>query len=866
MTLKDGLMHYRKRSTKTAEKPTKKGKKVIDDNLLLFHPGMDKDSLKRAIVNCLRYEESKDYDTAIDEDYLLSLTWSVKHRLVDRWIETQKHYHEKDVKQVYYISLEYLTGQAMKKNLINLGIYEACKEALNELGINMEEITELEKDAALGNGGLGRLAACYLDSMATVGLPAHGYGLRYEYGIFKQNIQKGYQVEQPDYWLKRGSIWEIRRPEHVYTVRFKGKVKEHLQENGDTKFEWVDTEDVVAEAYDTPYVGFNTHTVNTLRLWSADSKQEFNLEYFNTGNYLQAVEERAISKSITRVLYPNDATEKGMRLRLFQEYFLVSASLQDIIAHFKYQNEDFSKFPEKVAMQLNDTHPSLAIPELMRILVDEEGFEWKRAWEITQKSFAYTNHTVLPEALERWSVRMLEEVLPRHLQIIYEINSHFLREAANHHQNDKKLLKRLSIIEEGEKSKKANMAHLSIIGCHKVNGVSELHTKILKEQIFKDFTDIYPDKFINVTNGVTPRRWMKQCNLKLSQLISEVIKEDWLRDLYKLKGLEKQLKDKNFLKRWRSIKLDNKKALASYIKKVKGIDVNPEALFDVQIKRIHQYKRQLMNILQVIARYNEIKDNPKNKWVPRVVIFGGKAAPSYKTAKLIIKLINTVADVINNDEDINGLLKVVFIPDYKVSIAEKIIPATDLSEQISTAGYEASGTGNMKFALNGALTIGTMDGANIEMSEEIGEENFFIFGMKAHEVSELKTKGYDPKEYIAKSPRLKKVLDFLEDGYFNLEEPALFKNLVKHLKHDDPFCLMADFDAYFECQAQVDELYKKEEEWTKKSILNCARMGKFSSDRAVRQYADEIWNVKPFEIPPIKYDDVKKSKHPVVFD
>ncbi len=860
-------MHYRnsKKKVKTKD-PKETKKKLFDNDLLLFHPGMDKSSLKRAFINCLRYEESKDFESAVDEDYLLSLAWSIKHRLVDRWIETQKHYHEKDVKQVYYLSLEYLTGQANEEEYDQFKIYTECQSALKELGINLEEITELEKDAALGNGGLGRLAACYLDSMATVGLPAHGYGLRYEYGIFKQVIEEGYQIEQPDFWLKQGSLWEIRRPEHTYTVQYKGRVVKDKDENGKVTCLWVDTEDVLAEAYDTPYIGYDTNTVNTLRLWSADAKQEFNLDYFNHGNYLQAVEERAISKSITRVLYPNDSTEKGLQLRLYQEYFLVSATLQDIVSHFKFKNDNFDIFPEKVAMQLNDTHPSLAIPELMRILIDLEGLDWERAWTITKNSFAYTNHTVLPEALERWPIKVLERILPRHLQIIYEINSHFLREVANHHQNDKKLLKRISIIEGEDKSEKVNMAHLSIVGSHRVNGVSALHTEILKNRIFKDFQDIFPEKLINITNGITPRRWLKQCNFELGELITSAIGKDWACDLYELKKLIPFTKKKDFIKKWHDVKLGKKKALADYILEIKGIKVDPHSLFDVQVKRIHQYKRQLMNILHVVARYTYIKAHPTDKHVPRTIIFGGKAAPSYSTAKLIIKLINTIADVINSDEEIKDLLKVVFIPDYRVSLAEKIIPATELSEQISTAGYEASGTGNMKFALNGALTIGTLDGANIEMLEEIGAENMFIFGLKSKEVLALKKKGYDPKTYYQKSPLLKEVLDLIEDGYFNLEDPGLFKPLIKLLKTDDPFCLMADFDAYIECQKKVDEAYKDQDKWTVQSILNTANMGKFSSDRAIMEYAEKIWGVKPFKVPGIKYDKTSESQHPVIFD
>ena len=854
------------KNSKPNKKKELKVKDVIvkDKDLMLFHPGMDKESLKRSIINCLRYEESKDFDSAVAEDYLLSLAWSIKHRLVDRWIETQKHYHKADVKQVFYLSLEYLTGQAMKKNMVNLCIYDACTKALKDLGFSLDDITELEQDAALGNGGLGRLAACYLDSMATIGLPAHGYGLRYEYGIFKQIIDKGWQVEQPDNWLKQGSIWEIKRPEHVYKVQFGGKVVEKVHDDGRVSLDWIETKDVLAEAYDTPYIGYNNNTVNTLRLWSAEPTESFNLEFFNRGDYLEAVEQAAISKSITRVLYPSDANEKGLELRLHQEYFLVSASLQDIIHHFKHNNKDFKNFPEKVAVQLNDTHPSMAIPELMRIFIDHEGMTWENAWTVVQNTFAYTNHTVLPEALERWPVEVLERILPRHLQIIYDINSHFLRAAANYHQNDKELLRRISIIEEHGTVKRVNMAHLSIVASHRVNGVSELHTNILKKDLFKDFDDLFPGKIINKTNGITPRRWLKQCNYPLSKLIDKTIGKNWLCDLYELKNLLLYIEDKAFLDQWRDIKHKNKEKPTQYIKDKMGLTIYPDMMFDVQIKRIHQYKRQLMNALHIVALYIDIKKHPKKKHTPRAIIFGGKSAPSYTTAKLIIKLINSISEVVNHDPDLDKVLKVVFIPDYKVSIAEKIIPATDLSEQISTAGLEASGTGNMKFALNGALTIGTLDGANIEMKEEIGEENMFIFGMTSDQVEELKKNGYDPKAFYKENKMLQEVIELISNGHFNLEEPDLFKPLMENLLTTDPFCLLADFKAYIECQQKVSKAYLDKETWTKKSILNSANMGKFSSDRAIREYADEIWGVKPFKIPNIKYDSGTK-KHSGLF-
>lgn len=836
--------------------------KFKENEMLLFHPGMDKDSLKRAVVNCLRYEESKDEETAIAEDYLQSLAWSIKHRLVDRWIETQKHYHESDAKQVYYISLEYLTGQAMKKNMVNLGIYEACNTALEELGLNLNDICELERDAALGNGGLGRLAACYLDSMATLGLPAHGYGLRYEYGIFKQIIEKNEQVEQPDNWLKEGSIWEIKRPEHVHKVHFKGTVKEKKREDGTIYYDWKDTDVVLAEAYDTPYIGYNTNTVNTLRLWSAEATQAFDLNYFSHGNYLQAVEEQAVSKSITRVLYPNDSIEEGMRLRLYQEYFLVSATLQDILSHFKFRHDNFDELPDKVAIQLNDTHPALGIPELMRLLIDDEGLEWEHAWTIVQKTFSYTNHTVLPEALERWPIELIEEVLPRHLQIIYQINSRFLREAANHYKDDKQLLARVSIIEESGDTKKVNMANLSIIASHKVNGVSALHTQILKDKLFKDFDQIFPGRIINMTNGITPRRWLKQANLELSNLIKSKIGENFLCDLYELKKLEPMAKDATFLEEWRQIKLSCKKKLAKYIEETMGIKVNPEMMFDIQVKRIHQYKRQLMNILHAVHLYNKIKQDPKGDHTPRCIIFGGKAAPSYATAKCIIKLINMVSNVINNDPELDPFLKVIFIPDYKVSLAEKIIPAADLSEQISTAGFEASGTGNMKFSLNGALTIGTLDGANIEMLEEIGAKNFFIFGKNAEEIHQLHEEKYNPKTYIDKDPNLKAAIDLIKGGHFNLEEPGLFQELMECIETQDPFCISVDFADYVRCQEEVSKLFKNTKLWTQKSILNCINMGKFSSDRAVGEYAKEIWHVEPFEVPDVTYAIPKEGENP----
>jgi starch phosphorylase len=811
---------------------------------------------QQSIKNHLLYTMAKDQYSATNLDLYKSISLSVKDQLVKRWIRTQQTYYEVDAKRVYYLSLEFLMGRALGNNLINLQMYEQCAEELREAGYDLEQLQELEWDAGLGNGGLGRLAACFLDSMATMQLPAYGYGIRYEYGIFFQHIRDGYQVETPDNWLRYGNVWEIDRPEYLYTVKYNGNVVQSTDANGKLKSEWTDTQDVMAMAYDIPIPGYANNTVNNLRLWAAKSTREFDFEYFNHGDYIKAVQDKQKTETISKVLYPNDNVVQGKELRLKQEYFFVSATLQDVIRRYLKAHNDFSQFPDKVAIQLNDTHPAIAIPELMRILVDLKGLSWDDAWKITIATFGYTNHTILPEALEKWPVSMIETLLPRHMQIIYEINQRFLNEISKKYPGDDNRLRRMSLIEEGQE-RMVRMAHLAVVGSHSVNGVAELHTNLIKAILFKDFTEIYPDRFNNKTNGITQRRWLRLCNQKLSSLISGKIGEGWVTDLYQLKKLTQYADDLAFRNEWRAVKAHNKENLAAYIASLTGVKVNLDSIFDIHVKRIHEYKRQLLNCLHAIHLYNQIKENPQGSFVPITKIFAGKAAPGYFLAKLIIKLINSVADVVNRDPDVNNLLKVVFLPNYCVSMAEKIMPGADLSEQISTAGMEASGTGNMKFALNGALTIGTLDGANIEIKEEVGDQNIFIFGLKADEVLNLKKNGYNPREYYENNPNLKKVIDMIANGFFSPWNPQLFKPIIESLMNTDNFMLFADFDTYIRCQSVVAQNFLDAEDWTRKSILNVASTGKFSSDRAIAEYAKDIWNVKsvPIELdpePPLK--------------
>ncbi|MBN1501618.1 MAG: glycogen/starch/alpha-glucan phosphorylase [Spirochaetes bacterium] len=807
----------------------------------------DTDSIQKSFVTHMVYSLAKDEYSATDRDIYESIALTTRDRLIERWIKTQQTYYDKDVKRVYYLSMEFLVGRALGNSLINLDIYPETEKAMRQIGYELEDLREIEWDAGLGNGGLGRLAACFLDSMATIGYPAYGYGIRYEYGIFFQRIHDGYQVELPDNWLRYGNPWEISRPEYLFPVHFYGRINT-VTDGKKTRSVWNDTEEVMAMAFDTPVPGYNNNTVNTMRLWGAKSSREFQFHHFNEGDYQKAIQDKAQSETISKVLYPNDNVSQGKELRLKQEYFLVSASLQDIMRRYKKDHQDMSKFHEKVAIQLNDTHPALAIPELMRILVDEEGLDWEKAWDTTTKTFGYTNHTVLPEALEKWSVGLLSKVLPRHLEIIYEINHRFLEVVKKKYPGDPKHMGIMSIIEEGE-HKNVRMANLSIIGSHSVNGVAALHTDILKKSVFKEFFEMWPEKFNNKTNGITQRRWLKLCNPGLAELITENIGRGWITDLFKLRDLEKFIDNTDFRKEFNRVKKQNKTSFAHYIKTANGIDVNPDSIFDCQTKRIHEYKRQLLNILHIITLYNRIKDNPAAEIVPRTFIFSGKSAPGYYMAKLIIKLSNAVAEAVNRDKDVNNRLKIVFISNYSVSIAEKLIPAADLSEQISTAGMEASGTGNMKYALNGALTIGTLDGANVEMLEEVGDDNIFIFGLNAEEVGKLKYSGYNPREFYHRNGELRRVIDLIESGFFCPEQPQLFQPITKSLlDYGDTYMLLADYENYIKCQEKVSETFKDTEKWTTMAIYNVARMGKFSSDRTIKQYADEIWGVKPVEI------------------
>ncbi|MEP6605056.1 MAG: glycogen/starch/alpha-glucan phosphorylase [Nitrosospira sp.] len=807
--------------------------------------GFDAESIKQSLSNCLIYSVGKDSITATDRDRFFAAAYVVRDRLIDRWMETMRSYYTNDVKRVYYFSLEFLMGRTLMNSVHNLGFDPQFREAFNELGLNLDDVREIEPDAALGNGGLGRLAACFLDSMATLDLPGFGYGIRYEYGMFAQRIEDGKQIEHPDNWLRYGNPWEFPRPEVLHQVKFHGHVVQYADEQGMERYHWIDTDDVMAMAFDTPIPGYGTHTVNNMRLWAAKATRDFELRYFNEGNYVKAVEDKNESENLSKVLYPDDTTAMGRELRLKQQYFFVCASLQDILYRYSKHQTNFDLLPDKVAIQLNDTHPAIAIPELMRVLVDLHHYEWGKAWDITTRTFAYTNHTLMPEALETWAVALFESILPRHLQIIYEINRRFLKDVMHQYPGDTGMLRRMSLIDEaGEK--RIRMAHLAIVGSHKVNGVAEIHTQLMKQTIFADFDRFYPGKIINMTNGITPRRWLNQANPHLAELISSRIGSGWIKDLKQLERLAPFADDASFCKEFAGVKRGNKERFAAMLKQNLDIDANVDSLFDVQIKRIHEYKRQLLNVLHVVTLYNRIRQDPNVDFVPRTVIFGGKAAPGYVKAKLIIKLINDIADIVNNDPHVAGRLKVVFVPNYDVSTAEKIIPAADLSEQISTAGTEASGTGNMKLALNGALTIGTPDGANIEIGSEVGAENIFIFGLTAAEVAKLKADGYQPWDFYHASLELRAVLDMIGSGFFSPEEPDRFKPIVSALlQHGDEYLLLADYASYIACQKAVELAYLDQEQWVRKAILNVAHMGKFSSDRTIMQYATQIWDAKP---------------------
>ena len=804
------------------------------------------EKLKSTVKGYIEHHLGKDCERAGIFDNYIGIAYAVRDRLIERWLATQRSYYKRSVKRVYYLSLEFLVGRTLGNSMVNLGIDNDCTKALEDMGYKMEDIREAEWDAGLGNGGLGRLAACFLDSLATLGIPSYGYGIRYEYGLFYQRIKDGYQVETPDNWLRYGNPWEIDRHGHLFPVYYYGRVNQYIDSKGILKNEWVDTEEIMAMACDTPVPGYKNDNVINMRLWTAKSSRDFDLTFFNSGNYIQAVETKAKSESISKVLYPADHIKEGRLLRLKQQYFFVSATFQDILRRYKKEEPSFDNFTKKVAVQLNDTHPAIAIPEFMRILLDIEGLPWEKAWEITVGTFAYTNHTIMPEALEKWPVPMFESLLPRHLQIIYEINRRFLEEVNWRFPGDSEKRKKMSLIEDGNE-KMIRMANLAIVGSHSTNGVSMLHTEIIKSQTFRDFYEIFPERFNNKTNGITPRRWLKKANPLLSDIITEKIGDGWITNLDELKKITALAEDKKFREKWMEVKRENKKMLAAYILKRHNIKVDAESMFDVQIKRLHEYKRQLLNVLHVITLYNRIKN--KKDVVSRTVIFAGKAAPAYWMAKLIIKLIHSVAEVVNHSKIVDDRLKVVFLNNYNVSLAERIIPAADLSEQISTAGTEASGTGNMKLSLNGALTIGTLDGANIEIMEEVGKDNIFIFGLTTEEVSKIKSSGYNPYGYYEKNQELKEALNMIEKGYFSPENINLFKPIIDSLLHNgDTYMLLCDYESYIKCQERVSKLYEDRHEWAKKSILNVANMGKFSSDRTIMEYAKEIWGINPVSI------------------
>ncbi len=792
----------------------------------------------------LKYSVVKDKFTKADHDEYYSLSLAVRDRIIDRWFSTQKRYYTENCKRVYYLSLEFLLGRMLENNVINLGIEDEVRVACKQLGVDYDDLREVGEDHGLGNGGLGRLAACFLDSLASLSYPAVGYGIRYEYGIFRQEIKDGFQVEEPDNWLARGNPWEIACPNLSVVIRFGGRLIKPEGEKSD-ELKWVDTTEILAVPYDTPVVGFENNCVNTLRLWSARATQDFDLREFNDGDYFAAVQDKNAAEKITKVLYPNDNNYEGKALRFKQQYFFVSASIQDIIKRYKRSHENFDLFTEKVAIQLNDTHPALSVLELMRILMDEEGLDWPTAWNMTVKTCAYTNHTLLPEALEKWSVQLFEEFLPRHLLILYEINRLFLRDVSLKYSGDQEKIIAMSLVQE-QPAREVRMAYLSIVGSHSINGVAELHSKLLKKDLLSDFAELFPERFNNKTNGVTPRRWLLQCNPRLAELISEKIGRDWITDLSQLTEVESHIKNKAFRKRFDEIKTENKRILANLIEEQTGIVVDSKSIFDVHIKRIHEYKRQLMNILHTIMLYRRLKSGALSDFHPMTVIFGGKAAPGYFMAKLVIKLINSVAEFINVDPDTKDKLKVVFVPNYRISVAEKMFPATDLSEQISTAGFEASGTGNMKFALNGALTIGTMDGANVEMAEEIGEEHMFIFGLRVNEIEEMsKADSYNAWDIYNENREIRETLDLVRSGFFSPKDPDLFEPIFHSLLNQgDRFFVLADLEDYDRARLQANDLYKDRKTWTDKAIMNMTRIGKFSSDRTIHEYAKQIWGIK----------------------
>ena len=808
-------------------------------------PAATGDILVNDIRRHISFSLGNDPDKPSKYACYMGLAYSVRDRLIERWIKTQRALHDTLAKRVYFLSLEFLPGRFLKNYLISLQMEDEARQALEEMGFDLDELEEEEWDAGLGNGGLGRLASCYMDSMACRDLPAYGYGIRYDYGIFHQVLDNGYQREQSDNWRRRGNPWEIHRRNNLVPIRYWGRSEPYRDDEGRTRCRWIDGEVVMAMACDILIPGYGDDYVTNMRLWAAKSSREFNLAEFNQGDYIGAVEAKVMSENISKVLYPSDEAMAGKELRLKQQYFFVAATLDDIFRRYRKMNRSFAELPNFVAIQLNDTHPAIAVPELMRLLLDEHGVGWDDAWTICQNTFAYTNHTVMPEALETWPVDLIGRLLPRHMEIIYDINHRFLEALRSRFPQNPGLPDRVSIIAEGD-VKMVRMAHLAIVGSHAVNGVAELHSRILKNELFKEFDQIFPGRFQNVTNGVTPRRWLCQANPSLTELITATIGPDWICDLEQLEKLVVYADDPEFRASWMATKLENKRLLARYILRKIGLGVDPATMFDVHVKRMHEYKRQLLNLLHVITLYNRIKADPAAPAMPRTVMFAGKAAPAYQQAKLIIKLINAVAATINSDKDVQGRLRVLFLPNYCVSQAEKIIPAVDLSEQISTAGMEASGTGNMKMALNGALTIGTLDGANVEIMEAVGPENIFIFGLTSEEVTNLRTGGYDHRQYYHKDEELQKALNMIASGYFTPLEPNLFEPIIHGLlDQGDYYMLLADYRPYVAAQEKVSQIFLDKDDWARRSILNTARMGKFSSDRSVLEYARNIWRVEP---------------------
>lgn len=835
-----------------AVKPTtsKKSKQSKPDNSLdLVASALTKEQIKEAIVNQLHRRLGTDENKANDHAWWKAACAAVNEQVLEQLRKTQKSHYFNDTRAVHYFSAEYLMGRLMSNNLYNLGMFEATEQALQELGVSLTDVMEEEPDMALGNGGLGRLAACYIDSLATMEYPALGYGLHYEHGLFRQEIKSGAQIERPDSWRDYGNPWEICRPESIQEIPLYGYVETKYGQDGRIHKEWHPGSIVKGLPWDIPIVGYGGNTVNVLRLWESQASDYFNWDVFNAGGYIDSHTETVQAETISKVLYPNDETEAGKELRLIQQYFFCACSLKDIIRRYKRAHgDDWSRFADQVVIQLNDTHPAIAIPELMRILVDRAELDWDSAWAISSKVFAYTNHTLLPEALEKWPVRLIEHVLPRHLEIIYEINHRFMQEVEQHFPNNAAVKSRVSIIEEGGEQM-VRMGHLSVIGSFAVNGVAEIHSRLVKEDLFPEFDAIWPGKLTNVTNGITPRRWLKACNPALSRLIDEKVGNDWLLDLDKLRELGQFADDTAFQEQFMAIKHANKVALATEVERLTGVEINPEAIFDIQIKRLHEYKRQHLNLLHIMALYKRLLENPNYDMHPRVFMFGAKAAPGYALAKDIIYAINKVADKINNDTRVNHKLKVVFLPNYRVSLAEKMIPAADVSQQISTAGKEASGTGNMKLALNGALTLGTLDGANIEIAEEVGDDNVFIFGNTVEQVRDIREKGYNPSDYYYQNAEIKSVLDWLDSDYFTPGKPGALSAIKRSLlEHGDSYLVLADYESYCEANLKVDALYRDKKAWARAAIINTAQMGKFTSDRSIQEYVDKIWKLKRCQV------------------